>query len=267
MAEKCVCSHKLRTVRDVARDLAALQCLCKSVSTCASSVWPAVADKLCRKPYGWPEGFKTGLLTPDQRKQHIPFTQVLAGEVLQQAVNLQPAQLIVFIQIQRDKEATFAAAQAKKGYFVTMEDLKPLAPHAQHTWRGHTLPCYYSKQVPPGRFLMDRARTDLLGLTQAVTVIQHAHLLVQALVALAIKKWGGLGGFMQERTRRRRASLRRKANQRRKERKDHAAGRDSRVAQASLCRTPGTSSKGKGRQTCLCTWSGMPKWSNLVSTA
>lgn len=161
MAEKCVYTHKLRTVSDVARDLATLQCLCKSVSTCASSAWPALADKLCDRPYGWPEDVKSVSLTIDQLKHYLPVDAVLAEEVLQQAANRQPAQLVVFVQMQRDKKARYHATQAKQEYFLSKHDLKALKPLAKHNRHRFSAPCLYSKQVTPGHFLMSRSK-DLI---------------------------------------------------------------------------------------------------------
>lgn len=147
VAEKCVHIHRLRTLCSVASDLATLQCLCKSLSTCASSAWPILAE-FCGTPYGWPEDVKAGSLTTKQLKQYLPPGVFLKEEVLQQAVRLQPAQLVVFIQIQKDKAATIYAAQAMKDYRLTKDDLKPLAFQAQHNPHKPSAPCrLYSKQV------------------------------------------------------------------------------------------------------------------------
>ncbi|KAL3136182.1 hypothetical protein ABBQ32_007196 [Trebouxia sp. C0010 RCD-2024] len=97
VAGKCVETHQLRTVGDIARDLATAQCLC---SVYAVSMRTAL-DKLCDRPYRWPEDVKSGSLTTNQLKQYLPVDTVLAEEVLQQAVNRQPAQLVVFVQMQK----------------------------------------------------------------------------------------------------------------------------------------------------------------------
>lgn len=148
VAEKCVHTNRLRTVCDVARDLAKLQCLCKSLSTCASSAWPTLADKLCKKPYRWPEDVNIDSLTTDQLTRYLPADKFLADEVLQLAVKLPPAQLVIFIQIQTDQKATIDAAQAKKEYLLTKDDLKPVGFQAKQIPRNSfARRRLYSKQV------------------------------------------------------------------------------------------------------------------------
>lgn len=81
IAEKCCHTHQLRTVRNVARDLATLQSLCKSSTTCASSAWSEAA-KLCQER--WLDRDKLDAPTISQLKQFLPAKSVVAGEVLQQ---------------------------------------------------------------------------------------------------------------------------------------------------------------------------------------
>lgn len=48
VAKFCVQTHELGTVYNVTEDLSSLQCVCKSSSACAASLWSSVAE-LCHK--------------------------------------------------------------------------------------------------------------------------------------------------------------------------------------------------------------------------
>lgn len=141
VAEKCCHTHQLRTVRNVARDLATLQSLCKSLTTCASSAWPEAA-KLCQE--GWLDYDK--LEAPTGKQLKLPAKSMVADEVLQQVITFHPAQLQVFHQIQRDKAATVFAKSAKATYHLTDGDLKHLVPELTHNRYRPSTPCRLYKQ-------------------------------------------------------------------------------------------------------------------------
>lgn len=143
VAEKCCYTHQLRTVRNVARDLATLQSLCKSLTTCASSAWREAA-KLCQD--GWIDYEKQEATTLTQLRPFLPAKSVTADEVLQQVIKLHPAQLQVFNQIQRDKAATVFAKDAKATYHLADGDLKHLVPKLTHNRYRPSAPCRLYKQ-------------------------------------------------------------------------------------------------------------------------
>lgn len=143
MAEKCCQTHQLRTVRNVARDLATLQSLCKSLTTCASAAWPEAA-RLCQD--GWLDYKNSEAPTLTQLKQSLPANSVVADEVLQQVIKLHPAQLQLFHQIQRDNAVTVFSKVAKATYHLTDSDLKCLVPQLTRNRYRPSTPCRLYKQ-------------------------------------------------------------------------------------------------------------------------
>lgn len=96
----------------------------------------------------WQGHEKTESLTLTQLKQSLPADSVVGEEVLQQATILNPEQLAVFLQIQRDKSATMFTQYVKDNYYLTPNDLKPLVPQLKRNpYRPSAPQRLHKKQV------------------------------------------------------------------------------------------------------------------------
>ena len=144
IAKECLQVHSLRTVCNVARDLAALQSVCKSSVGCATSVWQSVGDhgKYSSLP-------KSGKLTVKKLKHYLPDEAQKAGTVLEQVIKLPSDQVAVFIQAQSAKYAAMVnKTKAKQEYKLSDADVKPLRHQLKRNIYNASAPVrLYYKQV------------------------------------------------------------------------------------------------------------------------
>ncbi|KAL3136181.1 hypothetical protein ABBQ32_007195 [Trebouxia sp. C0010 RCD-2024] len=116
-----------------------------------------------------------------------------------------------------------------KDYRLTKDDLKPLAFQTQRNPHRPSAPCrLYSKQVPYQQVLATRVARSLW--IKDVTPPMS----VQAVLALADKKWGGLEGFLKAENQRLQKEAKRKANKRAK----YEASDEYKAEQALIAAAP-----------------------------
>ena len=134
-------THVLRTVYDVARDLARLQLVCKNSSRCADSAWPAIAKK-CHPAHV--KKASQRWLSVDQVAEylHERGVRVASFRVLEEALQLPTDQLVVFLQCQADKYASIRHTDAATQYGLTSIDLANVPPTGTYK-KG----CSYAVQV------------------------------------------------------------------------------------------------------------------------
>ena len=121
IAKSCVHLHELRSVCNVARDLSSLQSVCKSSQSCAVDVWPDVAACCSHVE----SVNAVAGCTVEQLRKRLPSHQHLQ-ETLDKALQLPPAKLAIFIQIQCEKEYFLQGTQASEQYGLSSKELQPV---------------------------------------------------------------------------------------------------------------------------------------------
>ena len=117
----CVKIDKLRTVPGAARDLAALQQVCTSSTSCATEAWASLA-KSCDTSAALVFGSK-GVSV---KKLDKIIRNSAEKALLERAVLLSSDQLTVFLQLQSDKRKYMYKKEAKAVYRLTEGDFADL---------------------------------------------------------------------------------------------------------------------------------------------
>ena len=127
VAKFCVQTHELGTVYNVTEDLSSLQCVCKSSSACAASLWSSVAE-LCHK-----QSKKLGMkaFDLDVVKGYLTKQGVMTKSLkLANAGNLAPEMFTVYIQVQMDTVVSIKSSDAKTLYHLSGADLQTCVGHS-----------------------------------------------------------------------------------------------------------------------------------------